>query len=167
MNNVKILFLMLASVINSYAAAQTYDAELNYLGQYVQRMYFSEPFQGVKVVSDVDKCYLVCVVVEAFTNNEYTVQRKSEVKAMRYANEFLNGTQISSNTIVLMKEDSDGNSYEEIEDFIESRSIGYVQQMQLLSTFEDNQGKTVFVFCKELPVLEFPKGKKGKRTRKK
>lgn len=167
MNNVKILFLMLASVINSYAAAQTYDAELNYLGQYVQRMYFSEPFQGVKVVSDVDKCYLVCVVVEAFTNNEYTVQRKSEVKAMRYTNEFLNGTQISSNTIVLMKEDSDGNSYEEIEDFIESRSIGYVQQMQLLSTFEDNQDKTVFVFCKELLVPEFSKGKTRKHKRNK
>ena len=167
MNNVKILFLMLASVMNSYAAAQTYDAELNYLGQYVQRMYFSEPFQGVKVVSDVDKCYLVCVVVEAFTNNEYILQRKSEVKAMRYANEFLNGAQISSNTIVFMKEDSNGNSYEGIEDFIETRSIGYVQQMQLILTFEDNQDKTVFVFCKELPVSEFSKGKKGKRTRKK
>ena len=90
------------------AFSQSYNSELNTLGQYVQRMYMNEPFEGAKVISDVDKCYLVCLVAESATANEYATQRKAEVKAMRYANEYLNGTQISSNTIVYTKETSDG-----------------------------------------------------------
>ena len=102
------------------------------------------------MISDVDKCYLVCIVAESATANEYATQRKAEVKAMRYANEYLNGTQISSNTIVYTKETSDGYSYEEIEDFIESHAMGYVQTMQVISTFTTDAGKKVFVYCKEL-----------------
>ena len=68
------------------------------------------------------------------------------------------------NTILHTREDSRGYSYEEIEDFIESRSMGYVQTMQVLSTFTHG-GKKVFVYCKQLPMPEKAKGKKGKKRK--
>ena len=67
--------------------------------------------------------------------------------------------------LVHTTERSNGYSAEEIEDFIESRSLGYVQTMQVLSTFTDAAGKKVFVYCKELPMPEKPKGKKGKKRK--
>ena len=161
----KILLLLISIVINSITIAQSYNTELNALGQYVQRMYLNEHFQGARVISDVDKCYLISIVTERPSDNEYVTQRKAEVKGLRYANDFLNGSQISSNSVSYTKETSDGYSYEEIEDFIESRSLGYVQTMQILSTFSDEQGKKVFVFCKQLPMPEQPKAKKGKGRR--
>lgn len=159
------LIMLLLVLMNNILFAQSYNTELNTLGQYLQRMYLNEPFEGAKVISDVDKCYLVCLVAESATANEYATQRKAEVKAMRYANEYLNGTQISSNTIVYTKETSEGYSYEEIEDFIESRSMGYVQTMQVISTFTTDAGKKVFVYCKELPMPEKAKTKKGHKRR--
>ena len=164
MKTIKIFLFILIQLGCNIAFSQSYNTELNALGQYLQRMYMNEPFEGAKVISDVDKCYLVCLVAESTTANEYATQRKAEVKAMRYANEYLNGTQISSNTIVYTKETSDGYSYEEIEDFIESRSMGYVQTMQVISTFTANN-KKVFVYCKELPMPEKANKKKGKRRK--
>lgn len=148
-NTVALVFALIMSCV---ATAQSYNTELNVLGNYIQRMYLNAPFQGTKVVSDIDKCCLISVVSEQPTGNDYATQRKAEVKAMRFANEFLNGAQITSSTILHTVQDSTGYTYEEIEDFIESRSMGYVQQMQIISTFSDEQGKKVFVFCKELPM---------------
>lgn len=148
----KTLLLIFSIAMSYISMAQSYNPELTYLGQYVQRMYLNASFQGAKVVSDIDKCYLVSVVAEQPTSNDYATQRKAEVKAMRFANEFLNGAQITSSTILHTVQDSTGYTHEEIEDFIESRSMGYVQQMQVISTFTDEQGKKVFVFCKELPM---------------
>lgn len=161
----KILLFVFVILMSNITIAQSYNTELNYLGQYVQRMYLNAPFQGAKVIDDIDKCYLICVVSEHMTDDANSTQRKAEVKAMRYANEFLNGSQIKSNTIVRTKQDSDGFSSEEIEDFIESRSMGYIQQMQVISIFIDEQeNKNVLVFCKELPIKD--KSKKKHKRRK-
>lgn len=146
------LLFIIAMVIYNIAIAQSYNSEYNYLGQYMKRMYLNEPFQGAKIISDIDNCYLACIVVENTLPNESVMQRKAEVKAMRYANEFLNGAQITSESIVYTKKNSNGYSYEEIEDYIESRSVGYIQQMQILSTFSNDAGKRVYIFSKELPM---------------
>ncbi len=161
----KLLSLVGAMIIAATCFGQSYNSDLNDLGQYVQRMYMNEPFEGARVVENVDNCYLVTVVAEKPGNNEYATNRKAEVKGLNYANTFLNGTQISQNTVIHTKENSKGYSYEEIEDFIESRSMGYVQTMQLLSTFTDDKGKKVFVYCKQLPMPEKPQGKKNRRRK--
>lgn len=166
-----LLFILMMTMIGSRLIAQSYSTELNYLSQYVQRMYNNAPFQGARVISDIDKCYLISVVSEQAAGNDYAIQRKAEVKAMRFANEYLNGVNVSSNTILHTEQTSDGHTREEIEDFIESRSMGYIQQMQVISTFVDGHGKRVFVFCKELPMpdkkIDKSKGKKGKRRKNK
>lgn len=161
----KLLFSCVIAAIAMMASAQSYNSDLNDLGQYVQRMYLNEPFVGARVIGDVDKCYLVTVVAEWPGDNEYATNRKAEVKGLSYANTFLNGAQVSQNTVLYTKQTSKGYSYEEIEDFIESRSMGYVQTMQVLTTFTDDKGKNVFAYCKQLPMPDKPKGKKNRRSK--
>lgn len=153
------------TAIAMIASAQSYNSDLNDLGQYVQRMYQNEPFEGARIVENVDKCYLITVVAEKPGNNDYATNRKAEVKGLSYANTFLNGAVVTQNTVMHTKENSRGYSYEEIEDFIESRSMGYVQAMQVVSTFTDANGKKVYVYCKQLPMPNKPKGKKNRRSR--
>ena len=160
----KILSLVAAIFIATTSYCQSYNSDLNDLGQYVQRMYMNEPFEGARVVENVDNCYLITVVAEKPGNNDYATNRKAEVKGLSYANKYLNGEMSMQNTVLHTREDSRGYSYEEIEDFIESRSMGYVQTMQVLSTFTHG-GKKVFVYCKQLPMPEKPKGKKGKKRK--
>ena len=147
---------------------QSYNSDLNDLGQYVQRMYMNEPFEGARVVENVDNCYLITVVAEKPGNSDYATNRKAEVKGLSYANKYLNGEMSMQNTVLHTREDSRGYSYEEIEDFIESRSMGYVQTMQVLSTFM-HEGKKVFVYCKQLPMpekqMEKPQGKKNRKRK--
>lgn len=162
----KKLFIFTAiTAIAMMASAQSYNSDLNDLGRYVQRMYMDEPFEGARVVENVDNCYLITVVAEKPGNNDYTTNRKAEVKGLSTANTFLNGASVSQNTLIHTKENSKGYSYEEIEDFIESRSMGYIQTMQTISTFIDDNGKKVFIFCKQLPMPEKPKGKKNRRRK--
>ena len=159
-NMKRILSLVAAMIIAATTIAQEYNTELYDLGQYVQRVYQEEPFDGVRIVENVDCCYLVSVVSEKPSDNEYATNRKAEVKALSQANTFLNGTRITQNTVLYTKQNSKGYSYEEIEDFIESYSMGYVQTMQIASTFKYRQ-KKVYVFCKKMPMPE----KKGKKKR--
>lgn len=161
----KTLLSIVATLISVASFAQSYNSDLNDLGQYVQRMYMNEPFEGARIVENIDKCYLICIVTETPTSNDYATNRKAEVKGLSYANEFLNGAHVSQNTVMYTKENSKGYSYSEIEDFIESRSMGYVQTMQVISTFTNDKGKKVYVFCKQLPMPEKPQGKKSKRRR--
>lgn len=154
------LSLVAAMIIAATSFAQEYNTELYDLGQYVQRVYQEEPFDGVRIVENVDCCYLVSVVSETPSDNEYATNRKAEVKALSQANTFLNGTRITQNTVLYTKQNSKGYSYEEIEDFIESYSMGYVQTMQIASTFKYRK-KKVYVYCKKMPMPE----KKGKKKR--
>ena len=160
----KLCLFCAISAIAMIVTAQSYNSDLIDLGQFVQRMYMNEPFEGARIVENVDKCYLISVVAEKSGKNDYATNRKAEVKGLSYANTFLNGAQVSQNTVVHTTERSNGYSAEEIEDFIESRSLGYVQTMQVLSTFTYD-GKKVFVYCKQLPMPEKPKGKKGKKRK--
>lgn len=158
-----VVVLFFVSIFLSYA--QSYNPELTDLGLYIQRMYEDSPFEGARVVENVDYCYLVSVVAETPTANEYATNRKAEVKALNYANTFLNGAHISQSSVMHSKKDSRGYTYEEIEEFIETQSMGHVQAMQLLTTFMINQGKKVYVYCKQLPIPDKSKGKKSKHKK--
>ena len=160
----KILSFVTAILFAATIYSQSYNSDLNDLGQYVQRMYMNEPFEGARVVENVDNCYLITVVAEKPGNNDYATNRKAEVKGLSYANKYLNGELSMQNTIVHTTENSQGYSYDEIEDFIESSSMGYVQTMQVLSTFM-HESKKVFVYCKQLPMPEKSHSKKNRRRK--
>lgn len=161
----KLLFLVSAIIIAATSFCQSYNADFIDLGQYIQRMYENAPFEGARIVENVDNCYLVSVVAETPTASEYVVNRKAEVKALSAANTYLNGSNISQNTVIHTKENTAGYTFEEVEDFIESRAMGQVQAMQILTTFMNNQGKKVYVFCKQMPMPEKPKTKNKHRKK--
>ena len=65
-------FLFLSAILFGMSTfAQEYSSELYDLGQYVQRVYMDEPFDGARIVENVDCCYLVSVVTETPSDNEY------------------------------------------------------------------------------------------------
>ena len=87
----KFISLVAAILFAATSFCQSYNSDLNDLGQYVQRMYMNEPFEGARVVENVDNCYLITVVAEKPGNNDYATNRKAEVKGLSYANKYLNG----------------------------------------------------------------------------
>ena len=77
----------------------------------------------------------------------------SQVKSQRNAGEFLNGTQSFSKFLIQTPKGVSRRTTEdawEISDYIRTNTTGYVQQMQLLTTFYDDDGLKVFVYFKEL-----------------
>lgn len=158
----KITLIVVAIVMAIVALAQEYNQNLLVLGQYVKRMYLEEPFTGVRVIEDADNCYLVSIVVDPAGRSDAATLRKVQVKGLSYANEFLNGTFVDQKTIIHTKGNSRGYSNEEIEDFIEARSMGYVQSMQTISTFTDDSNAKVYVYCKQMPMPRPTKKKRNK-----
>ena len=74
----KFISLVAAILFAATSFCQSYNSDLNDLGQYVQRMYMNEPFEGARVVENVDNCYLITVVAEKPGNNDYAYKSKGK-----------------------------------------------------------------------------------------
>lgn len=134
------------------ASAQGYDEEKTALTNYITRMYKSAPFEGVKVFMDYDNSYLLSILT--LDKNTYpntsAMNRVAGVKAMSQASRYFNGADISSDLIIRSVERSDGIADSEIIENIRERSAGYVKALELLTTFEGEGGRQVFIFYKQL-----------------
>lgn len=80
------------------------------------------------------------------------MNRVAQVKSQRNAGEFFNGTQnYSEITIRTPKsEEKGGKEMAETYEVIRTNSTGFVQQMELLTNFENKDGTAVFVFYKKV-----------------
>lgn len=79
------------------------------------------------------------------------MNRVAQVKSQRNAGEFFNGTQTYSEFIIqtpLKKDKGDNSGISESLEVIKSNSTGFVKQMQLLTSFQENGGQTVFIYYK-------------------
>ena len=133
--------------------AQGYDQERIQLAKFIERMYNNAPFDGCRIVDDYDNSYLLSVV--ALDKSKYktpqVMNRVAEVKSQRNAGEFFNGSQsYTEMTIKTPKGEEHESDMTEVYELIRVNSIGYVKQMQLLTSFEDNAGMHVFVFYKKV-----------------
>jgi hypothetical protein len=121
---------------------------------FAERMYRNAPFEGVKVMQDYDNEYILSVVVLPVTNynSESDMNRVAMVKAQRQVSTFFNGSTITSDLVITTSENPVDESVTTIlTEIIRERSIGYVRQLELLTTFTMEQGtKKVFVFYKKL-----------------
>ena len=142
-------FLLLGR-IPSYS--QSYNSENKELASFLTRMYKSEPFEGVRVVTDYNHSYLLSVLT--LDLSKYPTQsasnRVASIKAMSEANRFFNGSNISTDIIIKITEKSDGSSDNEIIEKIYEYSQGYIKQLQQLTNFPDGKGRQVFIYFKEL-----------------
>jgi hypothetical protein len=146
-----ILWLSWASIF-----AQGYNEEQTALANFLKRMYNQTRFEGVKIVEDYDNQYFISVL--SLENGRYKkpadMFRVAQVKAMRQASEFVNGGLVTSDLLIRTTEtkDSSGTKAEvSIETLEKVRTVGFVQNMELLINFTpaDNT-QTVFIYSRKI-----------------
>lgn len=136
---------------------QSFDEDRVAFSNFIERMYDNAPFEGCRLVDDYDHSYFLSVVVldkKKYTNAT-SMNRVAQVKSQRNAGEFFNGVQSYSEFIIKTPncqnhERESGKESEQIETFevIKTTSVGFVQQMQLLTTFDDKENNKVYVYFK-------------------
>ena len=143
-----IFVLLLSGNIN----AQSFNADKTALTNFLVRMYKHATFD-IKVVEDYDNHYLVSVVIldpAKYGGSESTMLRVASVKAMSQASRYFNGSSITADLLITTKEDAEGNANTEILEKIKEKSIGYVNQLEHLSNFRNDEGKQVFLYAKQI-----------------
>ena len=146
---------MMLCCISTIMYAQSFDQERVALAKFIERMYNNSPFEGCRIVDDYDNSYLLSVVEldKSKYKTSSVMNRIAQVKSQRNAGEFFNGAQnFSEITIRTPKSEEKGGSKEMVETYevIRTNSIGFVQQMALLTNFESKEGMSVFVFYKKV-----------------
>lgn len=133
--------------------AQGYDQDRIQLAKFIERMYNNAPFDGCRIVDDYDNSYFLSVVTldKSKYKTPQIMNRVADVKSQRNAGEFFNGSQsYTEMTIKTPKGEEHETDMTEIYELIRVNSIGYVRQMQLLTSFEDTTGMMVYVYYKKV-----------------
>ena len=128
--------------------AQSFNTENKELASFLTRMYKSEPFEGVRVVTDYENSYLLSVItlVPSKYPSQSALNRVASVKAMSEASRYFNGSNITSDMIITMTEKSNGEADTVIIENIRERSNGYVKQLQQLTNFPDEWASGIHLF---------------------
>lgn len=148
-----ILLLAMLVFMTTSIFAQGYDQERIQLAKFIERMYNNAPFDGCRIIDDYDNSYLLSIV--ALDKSKYKtaqiMNRVADVKSQRNAGEFFNGSQsYTEMTIKTPKGEEHKSDMTEVYELIRVNSIGYVKQMQLLTSFEDAAGMQVYVYYKKV-----------------
>lgn len=145
-------FLFILSIAFTLSInAQDFNEDKTSFTNFIKMMYISTPFEGVKIVEDYDHKYLISVISldKAKYTDQSVMDRVALVKAQSQANTFLNGANVSMDMIIKTTEtklkDSINTIVETIE-YIKQYSMGFTQGLDLLTNFENSEGKRmVFV----------------------
>lgn len=113
---------------------------------YIKRVYEAERNEGCKFYSFDDKQILITIVS---VKKSPTMQRAGEIKALRVAGEFLKGAQTKSYSKLVMNKE--GEVVEIPTDIIETTSTTVINKMEILSSFVNEEGRTVYIYMKENP----------------
>lgn len=135
------------------ASAQGYDEDRINIAMFIERMYKNEPFDGCRIVDDYDNSYMLAVVTLDPTKykNRVAMNRVADVKSQRVAGEFFNGSQSYTEMVIRTpkSEEKGGDSaLVETMEIIKVNSIGFVRQMQLLTSFDGEDNTKVYVYYK-------------------
>lgn len=152
----KQIISILLLLITSYSYSQGLNSETISLSNFLKRMYFTIPFEGVKVIDDYEHQYFISVVSleKAKYNNASIMNRVAQVKAQSQANIFFNGTITSTDLVIKTTEkkgnDSTSTIIETLETIKES-SLGFTRGLELLINFDDsNIKRMVFIYYREI-----------------
>lgn len=149
------LSLLLLLICNNVVFAQGYDEDRINLSMFIERMYNNEPFDGCRIVDDYDNSYLLAVVTLDKTKyqNRMAMNRVAEVKSQRVSGEFFNGSQSYTEMVIRTpKSEEKGGDPGLVEtlEIIKVNSIGFVKQMQLLTSFDGEDNTKVYVYYKRV-----------------
>lgn len=153
-NNLTAILLLLIA-FSSYS--QSINDDKISVTNFIKRMYNAAPFEGVKVIDDYDHQYFISVLSleKAKYTNEAMMNRVAQVKGQSQANIFFNGSTISSDLVIKTTEnkstDKPATSAVETIESIKENAMGFVKSMELLTNFDNPDGKRmVFIFYKEM-----------------
>lgn len=149
MNKLVVIIILLS--IN-FTFSQSINDDKTALTNFIKRMYNASPFEGVKVIDDYDHQYFISVLSleKAKYPSESTMFRVAQVKGQSQASTFFNGSTISSDLVIKTTEKENTTTIETIES-IKENAIGFVKSMELLTNFDNPDGKRmVFIFYKEM-----------------
>jgi len=158
----KLFFLFTLQLMLSFTStySQSYNQEKVALTNFIIRMYKTQPFTGVKVFLDYENKYLISLVKLSPRNysSENDMNRVAEVKAKSLVNQFINGSYITSESIITTTETTSRKNSTAVEDVIETiteSSMGYVNALEHISTFTDENepDKKVFIYLRELEKI--------------
>ena len=149
---IKTTFFLLLIAFSGYS--QSINDDKTSVTNFIKRMYNSTPFEGVKVIDDYDHQYFISVLSleKGKYPNEAMMNRVARVKGQSQANIFFNGSTISSDLVIKTTEnkstDKPSTAVETIES-IKENALGFVKSMELLTNFDNPDGKRmVFIFYK-------------------
>jgi hypothetical protein len=152
----KLLLILFISLIG-FSFSQSINDDKVSLVNFIKRLYTSAPFEGVKVLDDYDKQYLISVISldKAKYSDPAIMNRVAQVKAQSQANTYLNGATISMDMVIKTKEikDTENNvsSISETIEHIKQNSIGFSQGLELLTNFDDPDFKRiVYIYFREI-----------------
>jgi hypothetical protein len=152
----KLVYFLLTFTVTYTANAQSLNENKTAFSNFLKRMYVSTPFEGVKVVDDYNHQYLVSVISldKAKYTNPSIMNRVAQVKAQSQANTFLNGSTIDMEMIIKTTEQKTKDSISTLAESIENikqNSIGFTQGLELLTNFDNADGKRmVFIYFREI-----------------
>ena len=148
------ILLMLLTLSLFESSAQSFNEERTAMTNFIVRMYKTAPFEGVKVFTDYEHSYLLSVLAldPAKYATPSAMNRVAEVKAMSQASKYFSGADITTDMIVRSVEHANGSADTEIIENIREKSIGYVKALEFLTSFDEENHRRVFIYCKELNV---------------
>ena len=157
----RLVFILTTLFVTQMAFSQSYNTDRTALANFLRRMYNNAPFDGVRIVDDYEKTYLISVLSldKSKYPNESAMSRVASVKAMSQASTFFNGSNVTSDLIIRTSEKSDGSEDTEIIEHIKEHSVGYVKALELLISFDKGENGKVFLFIKQMNPLEDDKSK--------
>jgi len=146
-----IFFVILFFMGTFSMKSQDFNSEKGDLMLFVKRMYLNQPFEGVKVIDN--GLIIICVEVETNSNNTGSISQIANIKAKDLLNKFINSSNISSDFILtsqqnISKVDTSKEFKLSIIKTIREESSGVVSGLELLSNFDVNPTKKVFVFLR-------------------
>jgi hypothetical protein len=112
------------------------------IGNFVRRMYNTQPFNGVKILQTQEGIDYMVSVVELKkdpSKSESILSRIASVKAKAYASQYINGSNISTDVYVITTEEKAKDSVitkTTMQEVFKESSIGFVDGMELLTKFE-------------------------------
>lgn len=153
----KLSNLLFFIVLCANLSAQSFNEDKTAFSNFVERMYRYKPFEGVKIVEDYSQAYLVSALSLPANKypNESMMMRVANVKAQSQASTFLNGSEITMDMILTTEERTNADGVKEsttaMIESIKENSVGFVRAMELLTSFEiDNGDRVLFVYIKEM-----------------
>ncbi len=153
----KLIIFTISQFIFLFSFSQDYSNGKVGLGNFVRRMYISHPFNGVKLLKNQDgQDYMVSVVElkKDPSKSESILSRIASVKAKAYASQYINGSNVLIEVLVVTTEERNKDSVINktiLQEILKENSVGFVDYMELLTNFDSSDGsKSVYVFYYEM-----------------